>query len=156
MAVTNEAYNLDLFRPREPQLRAVAEDTKAAKDKQRRSQKQSVMTTVFYLLLGVVLMAVIGYFITGRVRLTEMNKTLADSQAQLNVLQSERVRLEAELAAKTSAEQVDQYALENGMAPVESSQIYYISTADGDRVTVSKEALPWLQRVWESVIALFR
>ena len=72
------------------------------------------------------------------------------------MLQSERVRLEAELAAKTSAEQVDQYALENGMAPVESSQIYYISTADGDRVTVSKEALPWLQRVWESVTALFR
>lgn len=156
MAVINEAYDLELFRPREPQLQTLTGDHKVKKDKQRRSRRQSVMTTVFYLMLGVVLMAVIGYFITGRVRLTEMNKTLADSQAQLKVLQSERVRLEAELAAKTSAEQVDQYALENGMAPVESSQIYYIATADGDRVTVSKEAQPWLQRVWESLTGLFR
>lgn len=156
MAATNEAYDLELFSPREPKLRALADNKKAARDKQRRNRRQSLMTTVFYLVLGVVLMAVIGYFITGRVRLTEMNKTLADSQAQLRVLQSERVRLEAELAAKTSAEQVDQYALENGMAPAESSQIYYISAADGDQVTVSKEALPWLQRICQAITALFR
>ena len=156
MAVTNEAYDLELFSPREPRLRALEDNKKAVRDKQRRGRRQSLMTTLFYLMLGVVLTVIIGFFITGRVRLTEMNKALADSQAQLNVLQSERVRLEAELAAKTSAEQIDQYALENGMAPAESSQIYYISTADGDQVTVAKEALPWLQRLCQSVAALFQ
>ena len=61
MAVINEAYDLELFRPREPQLQTLTGDHKVKKDKQRRSRRQSVMTTVFYLMLGVVLMAVIGY-----------------------------------------------------------------------------------------------
>ncbi len=155
MATMNEAYDLELFRPQEPCLRTVADNKKVVTEQKRRVRRQSLVNTVVYLFLGVVLLAIVASFITGRVRLTEMNKTIADSQAQLNILKSERVRLEAELSAKTSAEQVEQYALENGMAPVESSQIYYIAAEDGDKVTVSADALPWLQRVWKSIRSLF-
>ena len=41
MAATNEAYDLELFSPREPELRALADNKKAARDKQRRNRRQS-------------------------------------------------------------------------------------------------------------------
>ena len=60
-----------------------------------------------------------------------MNKSINDAQTELNTLQSEQVRLQAELAGLTSAEQINNYAQEHGMLPVDSNQVYYIQ-ADGE------------------------
>lgn len=148
MATMNEAYDLTLFERREPRLVALKGNKKAAADKKKRVRRQAVMNVAVYLTLAVVIMGMIGYFITCNVRLTEMNKAISDRQTQLSTLQSEKVRLEAELAGKTSAGQIDRYALENGMLPVESSQIYYIAENGDDLVVVPQESQSWLRRVW--------
>ena len=148
MANMNEAYDLTLFEKREPRLVALQGNKKAAADKKKRVRRQAVMNVAVYLTLAVLVMGMIGYFITCNVRLTEMNKAISDRQTQLNILQSEKVRLEAELAGKTSAGQIDRYALENGMLPVESSQIYYIAENGDDLVVMPQENQSWLRRVW--------
>ena len=148
MATMNEAYDLTLFERREPRLVALKGNKKAAADKKKRVRRQAVMNVVVYLTLAVAIMGMIGYFITCNVRLTEMNKAISDRQTQLSTLQSEKVRLEAELAGKTSAGQIDRYALENGMLPVESSQIYYIAENGDDLVVMPQESQSWLHRIW--------
>ncbi len=154
MAGTNEAYDLALFQKREPRLMAMKDNKKAVADKQRRNRRQATINVVVYLTIALVAIALIGYFITCNVRLTEMNKAIADSQTQLNVLQSEKVRLETELAGKTSAGQIDRYALENGMVPAEGSQIYYIAAQEGDLVQLRSEGDNWFVALWDKLCAL--
>ena len=93
MARTNQAYDLERFEAREPRLVALKNTKKVQEDTRRRTRRQSVLNVIVYLALALVAMAMVGYFITCNVRLTEMNKTLSDGQAQLSALQSEQVRL---------------------------------------------------------------
>ncbi len=151
MANMNEAYDLELFSPREPQLVPLPGDKKAAREKKRRSRAQQVMNTVVYLGIALAVVFVVGYLITCNVRLTEMNQTLGKLQTELNIQHSERVRLEAELSAKTSAEQLDTYARENGMLPAESGQICYIHTENDDLVTVPADGGNVFERVWRAI-----
>lgn len=155
MASYNEAYDLELFRPREPRLVALEENKKLVQQKGRRTRLQAVANVTVYLLVAAVVMGLVGYLITCNVRLTEMNKTISDHQVSLNILQSERVRLEAELSSKTSAAQAERYALENGMFPVDSSQIHYISSGSGDLVTLPQSGQNWLQQAWQAVKNIF-
>ena len=80
-----------------------------------------------------------------------MNKTLSDGQIQLNELQSEQVRLKSELAGLTSAERINQYALDKGMQPIDSNQIYYITAHEEDAVTLTDEQDGWFGKLWSTV-----
>ena len=151
MAGRNEAYDLSLFQPREPHLVAMKNDAKTVRDNQRRARRQSLANTVVYLLIALIALGMVGYFITCNVRLTEMNKALSDGQAQLNVLQSEQVRLKSELAGLTSAERINQYALDKGMQPIDSNQIYYITAHEEDAVTLTDEQDGWFGKLWSTV-----
>lgn len=155
MANYNEAYDLELFRPREPRLVALEENKKLVQQKGKRTRLHAVLNVTVYLLVAVIVMGLVGYLITCNVRLTEMNKTISDYNTRLNTLQSERVRLEAELAGKTSAGQIEKYALENGMLPVDSSQIYYIPAGNEDLVTLPQGGRNWLQRAVEAIRNIF-
>ena len=151
MANINEAYDMELFTSRKPHLVALEENKKVAHDKKKRTRLQAVINVVVYLGVALLVMAAIGYLITGNVRLTEMNKQINDFQTQLNTLQSERVRLETALAASTSAEQINQYAQENGMLPADSNQIYYIPAIEEDLVSVPGAGETWFSRIWDAV-----
>ena len=155
MANINEAYDLDLFRPREPKLVALEGNKKVAEDNRKRVRRHARFNVVVYLALALTAVAIIGYLITSNVRMTEMNKTIADYNTELNTLHSERVRLEAELSGKTSAEQINKYALENGMTPVDSNRIYYISTDGEDVVSVPGGGQTWFDRLWETICNIF-
>lgn len=155
MAQTGQAYDLELFRPREPRLVAVQNSTKVQQDARRRSQRQSVLNFVVYLSIALVALALVGYFITCNVRLTELNKEKADGQAQLSALQSETVRLESELAGKTSAEQVNQYVLEHGMLPLTGNQVYYIEAHQEDQVSLAEEEEGFLAKAWSAIVDFF-
>ncbi|MBQ8684312.1 MAG: hypothetical protein IJ518_07350 [Clostridia bacterium] len=152
MAKFNEAYDLELFQPREPRLVALKNDAKTIKETKRRNRRQSLANVVVYLSLALVAMALVGYFITCNVRLTEMNKALSDGQAQLNALHSEQVRLQSELAGLTSAEKINQYALENGLLPMDSNQIYYITANEEDQVSLAEEQDNWFVTAWNAVV----
>ena len=151
MARTNQAYDLERFEAREPRLVALKNTKKVQEDTRRRTRRQSVLNVIVYLALALVAMAMVGYFITCNVRLTEMNKTLSDGQAQLSALQSEQVRLQSELAGLTSAERVNAYAQENGLLPVGSNQIYYIDAEEQDQVSLASEHDTWLSKAWNAL-----
>ncbi len=155
MANMNEAYDLELFRPREPRLVALKDNKRVAQDNRKRARRHARFNVVVYLALALVAVAVIGYLITCNVRMTEMNKTIADYTVELNTLHSERVRLEAELSGKTSAEQINKYAQENGMTPANTNQIFYIATDGEDIVTVPNGGQNWLERLWSAITNLF-
>ena len=84
-----------------------------------------------------------------------MNKQIADYRTQLSTLESEKVRLKSELAGKTSAGQIDRYALENGMQPAENSQIYYIPAEEDDLVQVQESEQNWLRQAWSALRDFF-
>lgn len=151
--MANEAYNLELFQPREPQLRAMENTAKVTRDKKRRNSRHRLATVAVFLLVAAVVVGVIGYFIYCNVRLTEMNKALADGRTQLNVLQSEEVRLKSELAGLTSPERINQYALENGLQPIDSNQIYYITANEEDMVTLPEEKENWFSLAWNALVS---
>ena len=152
MARTNQAYDLERFEAREPRLVALKNTKKVQEDTRRRTRRQSVLNVIVYLALALVAMAMVGYFITCNVRLTEMNKALSDGQAQLSALQSEQVRLQSELAGLTSAERVNAYAQENGLLPVGSNQIYYIEAKEQDQVSLANENDSWFRKAWDALL----
>lgn len=151
MAQTNRAYDLELFQSRETRLVALKNNKKVQEDTRRRNRRQSVLNVVVYLLLGVLVMGAVGFFITGRVVLTEMKQELADQMAYSDALDSESVRLDSELAALTGAEQVNRYAQENGMVPVGSNQIYYIESQEQDQVSLPAENDSWFRKAWNAI-----
>ena len=91
-------------------------------------------------LAGLVITSV-GMMVAGRVRITEMDAQITTQQEQLSNLQSEHVRLTSELAAKTSAQSVEDYATGTlGMQKVDPGQIEYITVQAGDEVEVNEKA----------------
>lgn len=156
MAQSSAAYDLDLFSPqRKPRLVEMKNTKKAEEDNRRRAHRQSVLNLLIYLSIAAVAVVLVGYFITCNVRLTEMNKSLADKQAELSALESEGVRLKSEAASKTSAEKVNAYVQENGLYPVNSSQIYYIPSTAEDEVIIVEEEKTWLEQAWNAVVDFF-
>ncbi|MBR0447014.1 MAG: hypothetical protein IIX28_00900 [Clostridia bacterium] len=151
MAQTNRAYDLDLFQARDTRLVALKNNKKVQEDTRRRTRRQSVLNVIVYLVLGVLVMGAVGFFITGRVVLTEMKQELADQIAYAAALESESVRLDSELSALTSAEQVNRYAQENGMVPVGSNQIYYIESQEQDQVSLPAENDSWFRKAWNAI-----
>lgn len=151
MAQTNRAYDLELFQPREARLVALKNNKKVQEDTRRRTRRQSVLNVVVYLVLGLLVMGAVGFFITGRVVLTEMKQELADQMKYSEALDSESVRLDSELAALTGAEQVNIYAQENGLVPVGSNQIYYIESQEQDQVSLPSENDSWFRKAWIAI-----
>ena len=155
MAQLGQAYDLERFQPRENRLVALKNTKKVQEDAQRRSRRQSVLNVIVYLIAGVIILGFVGYFITCNVLTTELNKKLADGRATYSALQSEEVRLKSELAALTSAEQVNQYVLENGLTPVSSNQIYYIETNQEDQVSLPSQSNSWFGKAWSALVDFF-
>lgn len=155
MAQTGVAYDLELFSSRRPHLVEMKNNKKAEADTRRRTRRQSMLNLVVYLTVAALAVALVGYFITCNVRLTEMNKELMDKQTQLSALQSEAVRLQSEVATKTSTDKVDAYVQETGMSPINSNQIYYIEAKAEDQVSLPEESGNWLEKAWNTVIDIF-
>ncbi len=151
MTPMNEAYDLDLFQPREPRLVALKDNKKVAENKRKLARRQARLNVIAYLSVAVLALGMVAYFITCNVRLTEMNKAIADSQTELNTLHSEQVRLEAELAGLTSAEKINEYAQEHGLLPMSSNQIYYIAANDQDQVSVVGGEGNWFTKMWTAL-----
>lgn len=152
MAQTGVAYDLELFSSRRPHLVEMKNNKKAEADTRRRARRQSVLNLVVYLAVAAVAIALVGYFITCNVHLTEMNKALLDKRSQLSALQSEEVRLQSEVATKTSAEKVDAYVQETGMSPLNSNQIYYIEAKEQDQVALPEKSGNWLLQAWDAIV----
>lgn len=146
------AYDLELFSPHRPRLVEMEGSKKKEEDTRRRTRRQSLLNLVVYLVIGAIIIGVVGYFITCKVHLTELNKELIAKQAELNALQSEEVRLRSEVAGQTSAEKVDQFVQANGMSPLNSNQVYYIEAEEQDQVSLPEESGNWLEQAWNAIV----
>ncbi len=144
------AYDLSLFEPRQPRLVALPQNKKAQRALGRRARAQKIVNAIVATLCGAAVFAVVTMMIVSRVRLTEMNESIDGLNEQLSILQSESIRLQGELAAKTSTESVENYANENGMQKAESYQIGYFTVDGGERIEVPAEEDPGF---WQSVAA---
>ncbi|HBT64828.1 MAG TPA: hypothetical protein DEB10_09245 [Ruminococcaceae bacterium] len=69
-----------------------------------------------------------------------MDDKINTMEKRLTELQSEKIRLTDQLASKTSTKSVEEYAYNVlGMQKIESSQIEYIESENGDKAVVSKK-----------------
>lgn len=133
-----EAYDLSLFEERPARsLKVVKPSAKARREARRHQRIQTVLNTAVTLLVVTAVCAVVGLMIFNRVKITEINDQIIQKQEELGILQSENIRLSNELAAQTSAEQVDAYAEANGMQKIEGYQLQYITVDAGDRLEVA-------------------
>ena len=148
-------WNCSATAKRKPHLVELKNTKKVEADSRRRAHRQSVLNLMIYLAIAAAAVVVVGYFITCRVRLTEMNKTMAEKQSQYNALVSEEVRLKSEVAGKTGAEQVNAYVQENGLYPVNSNQIYYVEATAEDEVIIPQKEVGWLERTWNAITDFF-
>ena len=134
---TGNAYDLSLFESKKAHLVALKPNKKEEKSNRRHAKVQSIPNVSAYILIAVLALAVIGFLITTNVQLTELNSRIAETKTHLSELESEQVRLESELAGRTSIANVNAYAQDNGMTVADAHQISYITVSGSDSVTVS-------------------
>lgn len=152
----SEAYDLSLFEEKEDKIVELKPNKKAEKAQKKKHKVQSVLNTVTTLFVAVIAVAVMGTMITTRVRLTELNSVMNQKQAELVELQSEYKQLSAQLASKTSAQSVDNYAQEQGMQKAEAGQIEYITVDGGDKVEIPQEDnQSWWEQIGSSIANFF-
>lgn len=157
MATRDEAtaYDLSLFENKKARLVALKPNKKELKSNSRHQRLQSVLNVTAYVLIAVVALGIIALLITSNVQLTELNSQIAESRARLSELQSEQVRLESELASKTSIANINAYAQANGMSVADGNQIHYITLSGSDTVTVANGDAGWFQQVFQAVAGIF-
>lgn len=155
MANSEYAYDLSLFESKKAKLVALKPNKKEIKSESRHAKLQKVLNASAVALIVLVVLAAIGLHITLGVQLTEVNARISQAEARLSELQSEQVRLESELASKTSIANVNEYALENGMTLSGSNQINYITVSGTDTVTVADSNTGFFAAIWNSIAQIF-
>ena len=151
----SQAYDLSLFEPRKAKITNIRPNKKQVKANQRRARLQTLINTVTVLLTAAVIVGALGMMIVGRVRLTEMNNTIAGLEEELAILESETKALTHTLAAQTSTQSVEEYALSQGMQKVESYQIEYFTVETKTETAVVEPELSWWEKLWDGIKHLF-
>ncbi len=152
---SSQAYDLSLFEPRKAKITNIQPNKKQVKANQRRARLQTLINTVTVLLTAAVIVGALGMMIVGRVQLTEMNNTIAGLENELAILESETKALTHTLAAQTSTQSVEEYAISQGMQKVESYQIEYFTVETEDAVAVTEAEPVWWETLWEGIKHLF-
>ncbi len=155
MANAEYAYDLSLFESKKTKLVALKPNKKEIKRNTRREKLQRVLNVSAVVLIVLAVIAVIGMRITLGVQLTEVNARISQAETRLAELQSEQVRLESELASKTSIANVNEYARGSGMTLSDTNQINYITVSGADTVTVSDSNVGFLAAVWNGIVQIF-
>lgn len=87
---------------------------------------------------------VVGIVVTmlySRAVLTELSQQIASQTAKLEKEQSEFTRLSAELDAKISLRNVEDYATQTlGMLPIDKSQVTYVDLSEGEKIELTSES----------------
>lgn len=138
-----EAYELSLFEPKQAKIVELKPNKKQLKAQKRRAKIQKILNVVVATAISAVVIGVVGVTLTSRVQLNEMNSVINQKQEELSTLKEEHERLKTELSSKTSAQAVEDYAVnELGMQKVDPHQIQYITVEDGDKVEVNEADEP--------------
>lgn len=145
MAQNNAAYDLSLFEKKKANVTPL-HSKRATKAEKRRQKIQKWLNGTAAVAVSCLVLVVVSLMITSQVKLTEINNAITKQEALYTEALSETKRLESELAAKTSAQSVEEYALSVGLRPMESGQIDYIT------VTVPEKTVEKQDTLWASIV----
>ena len=149
MAQQNAAYDLSLFEKKKAKVTPLR-SKRATKAEKRRQKIQKWLNGTAAVVVSCLVLAVVSLMITSQVRLTELNNAINKQESLYIEALSETKRLESELAAKTSAQSVEEYALSVGLRPMESGQIDYIT------VTVPEQTEQAQKTLWASIMGAIK
>ena len=144
MANYNGAYAFDMFEPtaaapqrrQEPKKKPLLKKVPSKTGTQMRQEQMSAfLRSVAVLLFAGIVLGVICLQISAGAKRYELARQIAAKQSELQIAQSENVRLRAELNSVTSIDKICTYATEElGMVKAESYQIECIDLSEGDSV----------------------
>lgn len=133
------AYDLEKFQPRRLKVKnpplVVSKPNVKARAKRRAAM---VLKVAAVIVLGVGAIVIMLY---SRAVLTELNQKIDSQTAMLGDLRSEQTRLSAQLEAKVSLRNVEEYASQTlGMAVMDKNQVTYVTLSDGDQIELTSES----------------
>lgn len=150
----NAAYDLALAASESPKQRSkkpVLVVTRPSAQARARAQGK----VAFKVLCGVAAVAaMVIVTLCGYAKLTELNRQIANQCSKLDEVQSEVTRLSAELEAKMSLRNIEDFATQRlGMSSFDKSQITYIELSQGDKVELTEESPEknWLDVIQEAI-----
>lgn len=132
MSKNNLAYDLTKYEDVAPE--------KAPKIKIRRQKAANVGSAPKMLVTAVAAGLLLGGVIYGKVENAAVYAQVTEQTQNVEMLQSENVRMQSEIEEKTALESVESYA-ENvlGMQKLDKSQIEYVSISNGSEVDIPED-----------------
>lgn len=100
--------------------------------------KRGSASKVFLIALSV--FSICFFVISGKVETSKMYRQISSAEENLDIIQSENVRLQSELEGKVTLKNVEEYAVKVlGLKKLNNSQIEYVETQTDDIVEIPKE-----------------
>ncbi len=94
-----------------------------------------------------------GILLASQVQLTKVNDNLSEATAELTLLQSSGSVLDAELQARLSITNIDDYAVNTlGLVKADSSQYEYVNYSHQSKVVAAEGSG---QSIWETILSWF-
>ena len=155
MAVAqHQKYDLSSF---ETKKSNTAVDPKAVKEQNRRARWQRFINTSATVFVAMIVLSTFVLLLTGRAQLTELENEINQKQQQLYEMQEDYKSLSNDLASKTSAQSVEEWAQTHlNMQTIESSQVEYVTVDGGDRGEVTEDTTgTWVQDVAAEISKFF-
>ena len=154
--MAQHAYDLSMFEEKKPNVVALKPNKKAVRANKRQRRVQSTLNTLATVACITVALAFVLLNIFARVRLTELNNQIEQATEEQQILMSENVRLNAEIAEVASPDNVEAYAKEHGMVKVEANQIHYFTVDSVDRAELPNSGNKgFFADLWDGIIGLF-
>ncbi|MDD6032209.1 MAG: hypothetical protein PUC47_01810 [Oscillospiraceae bacterium] len=109
-------------------------------------KKEHIIHPVKILFAAVLLVGMISVMLYGRVQITELGQQINAVTAQLDELNSEKVRMETEMEGMMSLKAVEEISVgEYGMVKPDASQVTYLQVQQ-NRVEAADTEETWLEK----------
>ncbi len=120
-----------------PQLKVVEKIRKSASD-ERREMRMTALQAAKFIAIAVLLLGMLSALLYGRFKVDELDREIANINAEITAAQSENVRLNMKIDSVISLKNVEDYAQTTlGMVKMENHQIEYIDLSGEDKVVLS-------------------
>ncbi len=138
MAQSNLAYDLERFEEYQPKI------------EKSPVKKRTVSPThpVRILFLAILSLAVVSTVLYSRVMIAELNQQINEVTEELDVLQSESVRMQSELESRMSLSAVEEAAMsEYGMVKPDNSQVTYVNLNRENKIEQDDENVGLISQI---------
>jgi|GEM_PF-1660419 len=155
--VDNAAYDLGAFSSKPAE--EVEKDIKVRTLRVIKNKRRVKAVAPYKIILAVMaVLAVTTLMIYNRVTIMELNAEISDYQSKITVLDSERVRLSAQLEAGESMKSLEDSAVNGlGLTKIDSSQVEYVNLAGTDKIEVANVSSSFvISQWWNSLISSVR